>query len=508
LHFPGFPAAAINAEMNLGRAFTSSATRHRTKPAVFWGERQYAYGELARQTRRLALYLQEEWAVRPGDRVALWLGNCPEFIIALFAILEAGGVAVPINNFLKPGEVLYILNDAGINAIISEAGREAELARLRELRPSLRSGKAEELGALSPDKVVCRPLQGTARKESDLAILIYTSGTTGHPKGAMLSHGNLLANVRSCQEVLAAVAADRFVVLLPMFHSFMLCVGVLLPLLVGGSIVLVKSLHPPKNIFAELIHHQGSILPAVPQFFRTMLSASFPAPLPLRVCISGGAPLPVEILREFNAKMPIPLIEGYGLSEASPVVSLNPLAGPWKEGSIGLPIPGVEVSVQSEAGKILSQGEIGEICVRGANVMLGYWNNPEETARTLRGGWLFTGDVGYQDADGYFFITDRKKDMLLVNGINVYPREIEEVLYQFPGVKEAAVIGVPDPRKGEQPLAFVAPQEASDLQEKAIVHFLRTKLADYKVPRRVLFLPNLPRNSTGKILKTALRQQI
>jgi long-chain acyl-CoA synthetase len=215
----------------------------------------------------------------------------------------------------------------------------------------------------------------------------------------------------------------------------------------------------------------------------------------------------VEILREFQQKMTVPLIEGYGLSEASPVVSMNPLKGPWKEGSIGIPIPDVEVSVQNDSGEILPHGETGEICVRGGNVMLGYWNQPEETAKALRSGWLLTGDIGHHDRDGYFYITDRKKDMLLVNGINVYPREIEEILYQFPGVKEAAVIGVPDARRGEQPLAFLTMNEGISFEEKSVLQFVRQRLADYKVPRKVVFMPALPRNATGKILKTALREQ-
>ena len=195
------------------------------------------------------------------------------------------------------------------------------------------------------------------------------------------------------------------------------------------------------------------------------------------------------------------------MSEASPVVAKNPIHGVRKPGSIGRPIPNVEVSVQADSGEMLGVGEIGEICVRGGNVMLGYWNHPEETARALRNGWLLTGDIGYRDADGYFYITDRKKDMLLVNGNNVYPREIEEVIYQYPGVREAAVIGVPDARKGEQPVAFVAAAEGQVLDEKAILQHVRNKLADYKVPRKVVFVPGLPRNAAGKILKTTLRAQ-
>ncbi|HVY68973.1 MAG TPA: AMP-binding protein, partial [Verrucomicrobiae bacterium] len=250
---------------------------------------------------------------------------------------------------------------------------------------------------------------------------------------------------------------------------------------------------------------QATILPAIPQFFRALAAGEAPPKLSLRVAISGAAPLPVEVLKEFTRKYPMPLIEGYGLSEASPVVSFNPLRGPWKAGSIGLPIPHVEVSVQDDTGKILSDGEVGEICVAGGNVMMGYWNLPEDSAKAMRGNWLLTGDVGYRDSDGYYHITDRKKDMLLVNGINVYPREIEEIIHQYPGVKEAAVIGKPDPRKGEQPLAFVAPLDGVQLNEKELLQFMRQRLADYKIPRHIVFMQAIPRNATGKILKTALR---
>ena len=259
-------------------------------------------------------------------------------------------------------------------------------------------------------------------KETDLAVLIYTSGTTGRPKGAMLSHGNLLHNVESCRIVLQTVESDRFAVLLPMFHSYMLTVGILLPLLVGGSIVLVKSLHPPRNALQEILESGVSVLPAIPQFYRSMVHAPLPSPLPIRLCVSGAAPLPAQVLREFEEKFHVPLIEGYGLSEASPVVTKNPLDGRRKAGSIGLPIANVDVSIQDDAGKKLSPGEIGELCVRGGNVMLGYWNRPEETAKVMRRQWLLTGDIGYRDTEGYYYITDRKKDMVLVNGINVYPR--------------------------------------------------------------------------------------
>lgn len=490
--------------MNLSCAFASAAASHSKKTAVFWGEQEHSYEMLLAQSRALAAHLQGTLGVKPGDRVGLWLKNCPEFVPALFAVLELGAVVVPINNFLKADEVNHILVDAGIDVLITDATMSGHLTELVALRPQLRAWTIEEFPQLDPEATAAG---SQASSRDDLAVIIYTSGTTGRSKGAMLTHGNLLHNVESCRQVLSAVDHDRFLVLLPMFHSFMLCVGVFLPLLVGGSMVLVRSLHPPKSVVQEIYQRQATILPAVPSFFRTLAAAQMPPGLPLRICISGGAPLPVEILREFNRNMPIALIEGYGLSEASPVVSMNPIAGPHKEGSIGKPIPDVEVTVQDDAGNLLPIGATGEICVRGGNVMRGYWNQPEATAKALRDGWLLTGDIGHRDADGFFYITDRKKDMLIVNGINVYPREIEEVLYQFPGVKEAAVVGMPDARRGEQPVAFVAAKDGESLEEKAILQFVRQKLADYKVPKKVTFLAALPRNATGKVLKTALRQQ-
>ncbi len=489
--------------MNLTSAFSISVDRSSQKTAIFWGEDEYSYERLWTQSLAVAQELRNRFAVSPGDRVGLWLKNCPEFVPALFGVLMVGGIVVPINNFLKPAEVSYILKDAGIDVLVTDISMKEGTAALLAAQLKLKLFHVEEFGRLSPPSHSFKP---TAQGENDLAMIIYTSGTTGRPKGAMLSHGNLLHNVDSCCQVLRALGDDRFVVLLPMFHSFMLCVGIFLPLIAGGSMVLTKSLHPLKNVIQEIFHRKASVLPAIPQFFRGLANAPSELRLPLRLCVSGSAPLPAQVLKEFTERFTTPLLEGYGLSEASPVVSLNPLAGPWKAGSIGVPIPNVEVSVQNAAGEALPAGQTGEICVRGGNVMKGYWNQPEETSKALRDGWLLTGDVGHRDSDGYFYITDRKKDMLLVNGINVYPREIEEVIYHFPGVKEAAVVGQPDSRKGEQPVAYVATNDGVTIEEKALLKFVREKLADYKVPRRVVFLPELPRNATGKILKTTLRQ--
>ncbi len=488
---------------NLFAAFSSSAALHADKPAILWGEQQFTYRRLSEQASQVARRLQNTFGVQPGDRVAIWLRNCPEFVPVLFGILAAGAVVVPINNFLKPAELIYLLSDSGAKVIVSERALDGALKEVDLASPGLRVWRIEELATEEPPVKT----EAVVRHRSDLAVLIYTSGTTGQPKGAMLTHGNLLHNVESCRQVLQVVDFDRFVLLLPMFHSFMLTACILLPLLVGGSIVLIKSLHPAKAMIEEMMRNGGSVLPAMAQIFRALAGLPADVALPLRLCISGAGPLPAEILRQFNGRFPnIPLIEGYGLSEASPVVSINPIQGPWIAGTIGRAIPEVEISVRDDFGRPVPDGEVGEICVRGGNVMAGYWNAPEKTAETLIDGWLHTGDLGYCRPDGYHVITDRKKDMLKPNGINVYPREIEEVIYQFPGVRECAVVGEPDDRRGERPVAFVVLEEGGTLDEKALHAFLRERLADYKLPRRAAVLPALPRNATGKVLKTSLRE--
>lgn len=489
--------------MNLATAFSQCAQNHAGKTAIYFGDKEISYGDLLAQSAAVAARLRDQLGVRPGDRVGMWLKNCPEFVAGVFGILGAGAVVVPINNFLKPAEAVYILNDGGIDVLISDAEMNAHLSEVAAARPQLKVLKVEEFASLPNGG---REEGASGRNESDLAVIIYTSGTTGRPKGAMLSHGNLLHNVKSCSIVLATVENDSLAVILPLFHTYMMTVGIFLPFTIGGSIVLVKSLHPPRAMLMEIFSRRATILPAVPAFYRMLVGAPLPTPLPVRIFISGSAPLPMQTLREFEEKFKVPLIEGYGLSEASPVVSKNPLKGAHKAGSIGIPVANVEMSVQDDDGKLLGPNETGEICVRGGNVMLGYWNQPEETKKVFRNEWLLTGDVGHRDADGYYYITDRKKDMLIVNGNNVYPREIEEVIYHFPGVKEAAVIGIKDERRGEQALAFVAPAEGQTLDETALLQFVRGKLADYKVPKRVVLMPALPKNATGKVLKTELRK--
>ncbi|MDC0325251.1 long-chain fatty acid--CoA ligase [bacterium] len=492
--------------MNLANALIDSVRQYPDKTAIYWGGTEISYNQVLGQSEWVKRYLMDVCDIQPGDRVALWMKNTPEFVSIFFGALRAGAVIVPLNHFLTASEALFILQDSGAKLVFVDNSLVEAAFKVCETLTDLGICKLKELDVDHSefDNVV---QSDVLKNEQDLALIIYTSGTTGRPKGAMLSHGNLHHNVASCEHTMQTSENDKVALLLPMFHSFMVTVGILLPMKIGGSIVLIKSLHPPKNILKEIIASQATIMPAVPQFYRAFAAAPLPE-LPLRLCISGAAPLPMEVLKRFNQQSNLSLIESYGLSEASPVVTLNPIDGPWKVGSIGLPIHDVQVAIMDPKGNEMPVGQKGELWVRGDNVMLGYWNRPEATAEALQDGWLKTGDMGHSDEEGYFYVTDRKKDMLLVNGINVYPREIEELLYQFEGVKEASVVGQKDQRKGEKPVAFVVMEEGCSRDPGALQAFLKPRLAAYKIPRKINFIENLPRNATGKILKTALRQQL
>jgi long-chain acyl-CoA synthetase len=492
--------------------FEQAAARYPRRKAVFFGREKFRYRDIHARAAGFARILAEEHGVRPGDRVGLLLKNCPEFIYALYGILMAGGTVLPINNFLKPQEIEYILHDGGAKTLVTAVADFEPV--LHYLRDRLEALRPLDIHALDWNEVAARPMQPLpVVKPLDRAVVIYTSGTTGRPKGAVLTHRNLSANIDSCVQALGSVTRDRVVLVLPMFHSFMLTVAIFLPLSLGASTIIIKSIKPFRNVLFEMIFKRATVFLGIPQIYQALATANIPWwlrwLLPLRLAISGSAPLPVETLKAFAKRFRFPLLEGYGLSEASPVVCFNPLRGVSKPGSVGLPVPGVQVRIVDDNNRELGPEQIGEIAVHGDNVMPGYWNQDEATRATLRDGWLLTGDIGKKDADGYIYITDRKKDMLLVHGNNVYPREIEEVIYQMPGVREVAVVGKPDPYRGELPVAFVVPAEGATLEPSAVLKFCRERLADYKLPREIrVVAEGLPRNATGKILKTELREQL
>ena len=487
--------------------FDAVAASEPSRVAIVWGRERLTYGQLQERIGAAARQLQGRIRVEPHDRVGILLKNCPEFIVVLYAALQSGATVVPINTFLKAPEVQHIADDCKLKSLVTSSDFDEVTGKLQgvavvPVEAACGSGTAVATGSPHcPDVEL-----------SDLAVIIYTSGTTGKPKGAMLTHGNIAANVSSCVRALEETYNDRLTLLLPMFHSFMLTVCIFTPLSMGAGIVLIKSVQPFKLALREIIRGRATILVGIPQLFQAMAQAKVPFwlhwVLRLRMAVSGAAPLPRETLDQFERKFRFPLLEGYGLSEAAPVVSFNPYHGVRKAGSVGLPLPDIEVRIFDTEGRDLPAGHVGEVVVRGPNVMRGYYNQPEETALTLRNRWLHTGDMGKKDADGYLYIVDRRKEMLLVRGMNVYPREIEEVLYKFPNVREAAVVARPDEKRGEAPVAFISPASGATLHPDEILRYCRQQLADYKVPREIRLVESLPRTATGKIAKLELKKQL
>lgn len=485
--------------------FDAVAAAQPRKVCIFWGSDRITNKHLAARIHAYGARLQAAYGVGRGDRVGILLKNCPQFIVALYAALKSGATVVPINSFLKAPEIQHIVDDCQLKCLITSGDFDETLARVRGIT-------AAPLAELERGDVAANPPHWPSVEPADLALIIYTSGTTGKSKGAMLTHENIASNVRSCIEALEETRNDRLTLLLPMFHSFMLTVCIFTPLSMGAGIVLIKSVQPFKAAMREIIRNRATILVGIPQLFQALADAKIPFwlhwVLKLRLVVSGAAPLPGETLAKFDRKFRFPLLEGYGLSEASPVVSFNPIRGVRKAGSVGLPLPDIEVKIFDDHGRELPPGQLGEIVVRGPNVMRGYYNQPEETAASLRDHWLHTGDMGRKDADGYIYIVDRRKEMLLVRGMNVYPREIEEVLHQFPNVREAAVVAKIDEKRGEVPIAFVSPLDGVTLDPNEILRFCRDRLADYKIPREIRVVNTLPRSATGKIAKLELKKNL
>jgi long-chain acyl-CoA synthetase len=488
------------------------------KVAFVCNDRRITYQELYTRVEALGANLAK-LGVKREDRVAILLLNSIEFVISYFAIVRLGAIVVPINHMLKVDEVHFLLEDAGVETAICST---VHLEMLGNLRSRIDKFKNIILVSQtkSPDtfsfadftsnsdfsKLPARPDPG------DVAVVLYTSGTTGKPKGAMLTHKNLVSNVDSCLKAIELKEEDSFVCLLPMFHSFAWTVCVLMPVAKGCSTVIIDNLRSFTKVLRAVIKNNVTIFTAIPSIFNilsnTNLSEKLLSYLKVRVCISGAAALPVEVLERFNKKFGEILLEGYGLTEASPVVSLNPLKKKRKAGSIGLPIAGVKYKVVDDNGNDLAVNSVGELLVKGPNVMKGYFNLAEATAETIKDGWLYTGDMAKIDDENYAYIVDRKKDMVNVRGLNVYPREVEEVIYRYEKIMEAAVVGMLDKHKGEVPKAFVVLKPQTKVTEREIINFCRQHLADYKVPRTVEFRESLPKNSTGKILKRLLKDGV
>lgn len=509
---------------NLAQMLKASAENHSESTALVYGQKKISYKELDELSDNLSGGLIG-LGLEKGQRVAIFLFNRPEFVISYFGILKAGATIVPLNTMLKAEEVKYILEDAAVTAIITSISFLEMAAELRLrvdcLKHIILLGHSHGHDTIDFYKLLkAKPGQSRIGQitQDDTAVIMYTSGTTGKPKGAMLTHYNLVSNAKSSVTAIKISKKDNFICVLPLFHSFAATVCMLLPIFSGAKMTIFVSPRPFKRVLRTIIKKKGTVFAGVPSIFNILKEAKLPWLLttpfvsrfinPLRMCISGAAALPVETLTQFQKKFRIPLIEGYGLTEASPVVSLNPLVGNRKPGSVGLPLPDVQVRNVDSNGKDLAIGEVGELLVKGPNVMKGYLNQPQANAETLRDGWLYTGDLVKLDSEGYIYIVGRKKEMVNVRGFNVYPREIEDVLYQHPLVKEAAVIGIQDEHRGEVPKGFVVLKDgcasAPDKIERELLYYLRERLASYKIPRRIEIKDSLPKTSTGKILKREL----
>lgn len=499
---------------SLAHAFRASARQYAGRLAVSCAEGGVDYQTLDARSDAVAAALARQ-GVAKGDRVGLYCMNGADFVTAYLGILKAGAVLVPINLLISREEMAYVLGDAEAKGLIYHAAFAEQAAFLQTAVPCLGFALGIDEDPASAWQAILatpsEPLDLAFDPAQDLAVILYTSGTTGRPKGAMLSHGNLLANVDSVRQAMAwRLGEDTVLVVLPMFHAFAGTVGVLTPLLSGCAIAPLPRFEP-ELVAQTICDTQATIFLGVPSMFTLLLrlKADKVGLLEsLRFCISGGAALPVEVLRRFEAMFGKRIYEGDGPTECSPVTCVNPIGGLAKPGTVGLPVPGVEMRIVGEAGvESLPLGEVGEIAVRGPNVMQGYWKQPEATAEVMREGWLLTGDLGTEDEDGYFTIVDRKKDLIIVNGMNVYPRMIEEVLYRFPPIKEAAVVGEPSELHGEIPVAYVALDVPGAADEAAIRAHCRDNLGHFQVPRKIFILPELPKTSTGKLLKRELRKQ-
>ncbi|MEA3077931.1 MAG: long-chain acyl-CoA synthetase [Actinomycetota bacterium] len=477
--------------------------------------RRTTYGELRASVADLRTGLVE-LGVQPGDRVAIVSANNWFFVVSYLAVLGAGAVVVPLNPASPAAELRNELSAVEAKvAIVGPSGRDA-MAGIGQGATSVEHvivPDGVELAAATPLDKLLGHKKTTAlvdRGPDDLAVLIFTAGTSGSPKAAKLTHGNLLSNIEQMQRHpgRALNADDVSLGVLPMFHIFGLNVLLGLSLYAGASVVLVERFDPASAL-DTIRDHGVTLIAGAPPMFSTwadMPSADPKAMKTVRLAVSGAAPLPAEVALAFEGRYGVPVFQGYGLTEAAPTVTSSVVGGAAKPGSIGLPLPGLEVRIVDEEGEDALQGDAGEIWVRGPNVFAGYWEDDATTANVLTGdGWLRTGDIATVDDDGYLYIVDRAKDLIIVSGFNVYPAEVEEALLEHPGIAEVAVVGMPHPHSGESVKAFVVQAEGHHLEEDQVIEFCAGRLARYKCPTKVTFLPELPHGTGGKLLRRQLQ---
>ncbi len=489
---------------NLASLLDEAALRHGSRPALLLSDGTAVdYATLQAEATRYAGLLRAA-GVAPGDRVAILLPNVPSFVTAYFGALRVGAVVVPLNALFKRIEIEERLADSGAKVLVAPPEREAELAECLGRQSVTLIDPARAADAEPVPELV-------EREPGEPAVLLYTSGTTGGPKGAELTHASLRSAAQCLAGPLLGLTPDDVLFgAAPLAHVFGQS-GIMNSAIVAGSCVLLVSRFEPEASLELMQKTSTTVFLGVPTMIIGLLTAAAHAPTlpPFRVGHSGGAPLAVEVLSAFNARFGCPMLEGYGLTETSGAAVTHHLGQVTKAGSVGTPVAGAELRIVDAVGQVVAGGEIGEVWFRGPGVMRGYWHNPEATRAALDDeGWFATGDMGYVDADGYLFLVDRKKDMIIRGGYNVYPREVEEIVYQHPSVLEAIVVGVPDARLGEEIVALVVPRAGVACDPDEVREFVRERIAAYKYPRLVVVTDALPRGPSGKILKRKVDRNV
>ncbi len=492
--------------------------------AIHFYGKEITYQRLGELVDAFTAALQEE-RVNKGDRVAIMLPNCPQYVISYYGILQAGGIVTQLNPMLVGKELEYILTDSDAETIVIyepllPALNEVmdKTAVKRVIKVNLKGGENEDVIATGFEAFIKRastpPVPAEIDAYEDIAILQYTGGTTGRSKGAMLTHSNLLANVMQSHEFFKDtfnLGSDRVLTVIPLFHVYGMTSCMNLAIYTGAMSIMLPRFKVDE-VWQTIKDLQPTKFPGVPTMYIALLNhpdVSENDLVSLKVCNSGSAPMPGEVLRSFEGKTGAMILEGYGLSETSPSTHCNPSFGPRKTGSVGIGFPSTDYKIVdlADGTKELPPGEIGEIIIKGPQVMKGYWHMPEETAHALRDGWLYTGDIAYMDEDGFLFIVDRKKDLIIASGYNIYPRDVEEILYEYPAIQEAVVVGVPDPYRGETVKAVVVLKDGYACTQDEIIAYCRKNMAAYKVPRVVEFRKELPKTNVGKILRRKIREE-
>jgi long-chain acyl-CoA synthetase len=501
--------------MNIAQHLERAARHFPDRPAIIFEDDQpVSYAELQAEVDRTAHGLVS-LGVRQGDRVLLFLPNIPQFVVAYLAIQKVGAIAVSANVMLTAQELRYLVEDSGSSLLVTDAGLQAAWVPLVEaglVRPEqvvVCEGVVAGLPSLADltARAPADPFVARAMEANDPAAILYTSGTTGRQKGATLSHGNLVSNTFATVHAEGIAPSDRLLLFLPLFHVFGQN-AILNSALQGAATVVLQRRYDPKASPALIERAQVSMVFAVPTIYIGLLNAAIEPRrfASVRYYFSAAATMPVDIARRWQDTFGHPIVEGYGLTETSPFASYNHV-WEYRPGSVGTPIENVEITILDADDQPVEPGSWGEICIKGPNVMLGYWNRPEDTAQAIRRGWFHSGDIGYMDEAGYVYIVDRVKDMINSAGFKIWPREVEEVLFEHPAIRECAVVGLPDPVKGESPAAYLVLREGAHLTAAEFDAYCRARLAAYKIPRTVHFVEALPKNATGKILKRVLRDQ-